>query len=591
MQIMVKENERLIKENGYKMEEFMGLGFDEQRELIAYFHERETIQRRSLTFNDYEQASDHLLNNFIKQCEDKKNLKDFKKNLAEKYEDGEMVRMGVKAEGMELTDRFRVEWNRNRVMYFFKTKEDEKENTKEKNALDLNMPRKRLNAKDKDKQLNERLNTYHDAFNRITDEQRRGDDTEYIIEEEVFRNQRAKEQEPDKRSGDKLLRSDAKGYQKSSQYGDLDDFIPDVNVEDRVSSEPVGDNWLTGAGGSGGGLDEEFDLYLQKELEKIGKPVWEVKEQRGADEGKGEAQVRAKGRKKVTIEEIRKRKEKTSNRQYWNRGGSNSNTVADEAYMKMIAPESNGEDELLQWLNEEEVKVDEYKMLADEYKSYKELADSDWQLNKSGKKGNGGTSNILEFFAGGYRRNAATDNKGGIEINNQGGSRLDELREEFINPKRIRQGESSTLDDLKELLRIFGVPYVDAPSEAEAQCAYLEQLGLVDGTITEDSDTLLFGSRLIIRGLFSSSNGRMERYSAASIQREMALDREQLVMLALLLGSDYGDKIRGVGIVNAVEIVEAYRTLEALERFKMWAEKPDYWLDTHIYEHCRSTIC
>lgn len=583
---MAKENERLIKENGYCMEEFMALNVDEQRELIAYFHERETIQRRNLSFSDYEQACDHLLNNFIKQCEDKKNLKEFKKSMAEKFEDGEMQRMGVKAEGMELTDRFRVEWNRNRVMYFFKTKEEEKGEPKDRNALDLNFPRKKLTAKEKDKQLNERLNTYHDAFNKLTDEQRRGDDTEYIIEEEVYRNARAANKEVDK-----PIKIDGSEYQKSSNYGDLDDFIPDVQT-DRVSTEPASNHWLASPQNSGE-MDEEFDAYLRTELDKIGKSSLggnTVVEK--APASTGQQLGPAKARKKVTIDEIRKRKEKASTRAaHWNQRGSNSNTVADAAYMKMITPESNGEDELLQWLNEEEAKVEEYKMVSDEYKSYKELADSDWQLNapKESKKAGQGGGNLLEFFAGGYSKD---EGKGrvGKDANNQAGSLINELREEFINPKQIRQGESTTLDDLKELLRIFGVPYVEAPSEAEAQCAHLEQLGLVDGTITEDSDTLLFGSQLIIRGLFSSANGRMERYSAAAIQREMALDREQLVMLALLLGSDYGDKIRGVGIVNAVEIVEAYRSIESLERFKLWAEKPDYWLDTHIYEHCRSSI-
>ena len=62
--------------------------------------------------------------------------------------------------------------------------------------------------------------------------------------------------------------------------------------------------------------------------------------------------------------------------------------------------------------------------------------------------------------------------------------------------------ESPTTDmygDCQELLQLFGLPYIIAPAEAEAQCAWLDAQGLVDGVVTDDNDAFLFGAKHIYR--------------------------------------------------------------------------------------------
>ena len=93
-------------------------------------------------------------------------------------------------------------------------------------------------------------------------------------------------------------------------------------------------------------------------------------------------------------------------------------------------------------------------------------------------------------------------------------------------------------EDWQELLQMFGLPYIIAPQEAEAQCAWLDAAGLVDGVVTDDADALLFGARRVYRHLFQDKM-YMEEYRAEEAEAELGLGREQMVQLAQLLGGDY----------------------------------------------------
>lgn len=108
---------------------------------------------------------------------------------------------------------------------------------------------------------------------------------------------------------------------------------------------------------------------------------------------------------------------------------------------------------------------------------------------------------------------------------------------------------SSSNIHFQNMLDILGINYMVAPYEAEAQCAALEQMGLVDGTVTEDSDAFLFGARKVYRGVFQDN---IKLYSMGKVEEKLHLTREKLILFALMLGSDYTDGIKGIGIVNAM---------------------------------------
>lgn len=111
--------------------------------------------------------------------------------------------------------------------------------------------------------------------------------------------------------------------------------------------------------------------------------------------------------------------------------------------------------------------------------------------------------------------------------------------------------------EAQELLRVFGIPYIIAPMEAEAQCAFLENVKLTDGTITDDSDIWLFGGQTVYKNFFNQKKHVLQ-YLSERIEKSFNLTREQLILLALLVGSDYTTGVAGVGPVTALEILASF---------------------------------
>ncbi|GAA6027996.1 hypothetical protein JCM8097_001821 [Rhodosporidiobolus ruineniae] len=123
--------------------------------------------------------------------------------------------------------------------------------------------------------------------------------------------------------------------------------------------------------------------------------------------------------------------------------------------------------------------------------------------------------------------------------------------------------------DIKELLILFGIPYIDAPGEAEAECAALQARQLVDGIVTDDSDVFLFGGSRIYRNMFNEKK-YVECYLLQDLEREVGLDRDKLVRLAYLLGSDYTEGLPGIGPVLGMELLEEFPGEEGLKKFRQW---------------------
>eukprot|EP01135_Chromosphaera_perkinsii_P009562 Nk52_evm12s1810 gene=Nk52_evmTU12s1810 len=152
-----------------------------------------------------------------------------------------------------------------------------------------------------------------------------------------------------------------------------------------------------------------------------------------------------------------------------------------------------------------------------------------------------------------------------------------ELLESAIAAKERETGNISEemCKEAQALLRLFGIPYISSPGEAEAQCAFLEQENLVDGTLTEDSDIFLFGSKRVYKNIFAK-NRDAQVYCMDTIINTMGLTREKLVELSMYCGCDYTEGIPGIGVVGGLELLTEFpsenRPFEGLYRFRSWVE-------------------
>merc|ERR1719394_1092573 len=135
--------------------------------------------------------------------------------------------------------------------------------------------------------------------------------------------------------------------------------------------------------------------------------------------------------------------------------------------------------------------------------------------------------------------------------------------------------------DCQELLQLFGLPWIVAPGEAEAQCAYLDHQGLTQGTITDDSDIWIFGGSRVYKNFFDQEK-YVEFFNGNELITHFGLTRDKLVCLALLTGSDYTEGVETVGPVTAMEILAEFpgEGLTPLQDFKQWSTRvgPDLTL-------------
>ncbi|KAG9760258.1 PIN domain-like protein, partial [Aureobasidium melanogenum] len=120
------------------------------------------------------------------------------------------------------------------------------------------------------------------------------------------------------------------------------------------------------------------------------------------------------------------------------------------------------------------------------------------------------------------------------------------------------------IDLLRKTLNMLKIPHHRAPAEAEAECARLNELGIVDAVWTDDGDALMFGAKVLIKehregcgNTAKKSDTLVRIYRAEVIEQKHRINRQGLILFALLSGGDYDTKgLPGCGPMAALEAAQ-----------------------------------
>jgi flap endonuclease-1 len=123
------------------------------------------------------------------------------------------------------------------------------------------------------------------------------------------------------------------------------------------------------------------------------------------------------------------------------------------------------------------------------------------------------------------------------------------------------------VEELTQLLGALGVPALQAPSEGEAQAAYMAAHDAVWAAASEDYDSLLFGAPRLVRGLAARARGGStpgaQLIDRADLLSTLGIDSEELILLGILVGTDFNDGVRGYGPKKALKLVREHLGFEA----------------------------
>jgi flap endonuclease-1 len=156
------------------------------------------------------------------------------------------------------------------------------------------------------------------------------------------------------------------------------------------------------------------------------------------------------------------------------------------------------------------------------------------------------------------------------------------------------------VEESKTLLKLMGIPWVQAHSDGEAEAAYLVREGKAAFVSSQDYDSLLFGAPVLVRNLTITGKRKLprkqiyisidpERTQLDTFLNTLAISRTQLVGMCVLMGTDFNEGIRGIGPKKALKLITEHGTLEKVIEAKgydipEWQEVARIFLEPELLD-------
>ena len=150
-----------------------------------------------------------------------------------------------------------------------------------------------------------------------------------------------------------------------------------------------------------------------------------------------------------------------------------------------------------------------------------------------------------------------------------------DMKKAFSKAQQTSRMTPEILSTSKELLTLMGIPVVQAPSDGEAQGAYMCAKGDVYASASQDFDSLLFGAPLLVRNLTVSGRRKVpgksiyktvtpEVIDSERMLRDLGITREQLVDVCIMIGTDFNPGVPGIGPKKGLKLIQKHGTLESV---------------------------